>query len=178
MKFVFVCISTMAVVIAQPFIAILEKMNVPLVYVKPGDQQVVKNKFDHLLQARNQAVKTPPFIRERDALNDFLSQPEILDAEANLALLLQRPEGQPLLKLIQKVANAVNSNMDIERGIFSISPALIFELTNALKGKDPEIMKAMLQPEFKIILKDIHNALFTPQAVRLMRVTIDIRRSH
>ena len=63
----------MAVVVAQPFISILEKMNVPIVYVKPEDKQVVKDKMEHLLKTRNKAVKTAPFIRFRESIDDFLS---------------------------------------------------------------------------------------------------------
>ena len=78
----------MAVVVAQPFISILEKMNVPIVYVKPEDKQVVKDKMEHLLETRNKAVKTVPFIWGRESLNDFLGQQQILDAKANSDVLL------------------------------------------------------------------------------------------
>ena len=80
-------------------------------------------------------------------MNDFLGLQQVRDAEADLAQLLQRPEGQPILKLIQKLEHAVKSKMDVKSGRLFISPALLYELQNALKGRNPEIMRVLLQPE-------------------------------
>ena len=122
-------------------------MSVPIIYVKPEDRQVVKQKIEDLLKARDMAIKTQPIIRYNEALNDFLGLQQVRNAEADLAQLLQRPEGQPILKLIQKLENAVKSNMDVKSGRLFISPVLLYELGNALNGRNPEITRALLQPE-------------------------------
>ena len=75
----------------------------PIVFVKPQDRQVVKDKFDHLFKTRDRLVNSAPTMRLTQDIHEFLRLQQVRDIEGNLTQLLQKPEGQPLLKIIHEV---------------------------------------------------------------------------